>query len=209
MTSHRVGWSNLVNLVQLELYTLAPTVVLSCSFEKRLELSKTVSLKELRWLTCLCERKVLASIFVCFSKIKSDGCGFCNCTMQQLLFGAVENVPGVSRCFIVICLLWSREKGPSIKYPPTPNFCFNFLQRSKVYSKKRPSNWPRTESQHDARLVCSYTQNDVVGASMSESHTSESKWDILTESVDYVWIFLILFFLRPLISKMIFQKRFK
>ena len=52
----------------------------------------------------------------------------------------------------------SREKGPSIKY--LPYYCFNFLQRSKVYSKKCPPNWPRAESfqmQHDARLVYSYT----------------------------------------------------
>ena len=170
MTSHRVGWSN---LVQLELYTLAPTVVLYCTFAKRLELSKTVSLKELsRWLTCLCERKVLASIFVfIISKIKSDGCGFCNCTVQQ--FGAVETVPGVSRCFIVICLLWSREKGPSVKYPPTPIFVSISCKTQKFTPKSahRPPNWPCTESQHDARLVCSYTQNDVVGASASESHT--------------------------------------
>ena len=27
------------------------------------------------------------------------------------------------------------EKGPSIKYPPTPHYCFNILQRCKVFSK--------------------------------------------------------------------------
>ena len=50
----------------------------------------------------------------------------------------------------IICI--SREKRPSIKYPPITHYCFNFLQRCKVYSKKHPPNWARAESfemQHD------------------------------------------------------------
>ena len=43
-----------------------------------------------------------------------------------------------------------------------PHYCFNFLQRSKVYSKKCPPNWPSTENFHDARLVYSYTENDAI-----------------------------------------------
>ena len=32
------------------------------------------------------------------------------------------------------------KRGPVIKYPPTSHYCFNFMQRSEVYSKKRPPN---------------------------------------------------------------------
>ena len=35
------------------------------------------------------------------------------------------------------------KKGPSIKYPPTPHYCFNFLQRSRVYSNIHPINLVR------------------------------------------------------------------
>ena len=85
----------------------------------------------------------------------------------------------------------SCEKGPCINYLPTPPFCFNFLRRSKVYSKKRLSNWSHVESfkckvslalfpgsPHvqkyckrwkagrglgtRLRLVYSYTENDVI-----------------------------------------------
>ena len=57
------------------------------------------------------------------------------------------------------------KKGPVSNIRPPPHYCFNFLQRSKVYFKKRPPNWPRAESfqmQHDARLVYSFTKNDVI-----------------------------------------------
>ena len=69
-------------------------------------------------------------------------------------------IPSIRICIYTIV----SRKGPSIKYPPTPHYCFNILQRSKVYPKKRPPNWPRAESfrmQHDARLVCSYTEYNI------------------------------------------------
>ena len=64
-----------------------------------------------------------------------------------------------------IYIIYILKKGPVSNTCPPPYHHFNFLQRSKVYSKKRPTNWPPAESfqiQHDARLVYSYTENDVI-----------------------------------------------
>ena len=33
------------------------------------------------------------------SQIKSDGAGFCNCTVQQSLFGAMDSVPRLNKVY--------------------------------------------------------------------------------------------------------------
>ena len=71
------------------------------------------------------------------------------------------------------------KKSPVSNIRPPPIIALISCKGLKVYSKKRPPNWPRAESfqmQHDARLVYSYKENDVIQVPIQYPVTE--KWSL-------------------------------
>ena len=108
-------------------------------------------------------------IYLRISIIDLTCAGCCNCCCCCWLMPASVDWPRswLCRAYILKYIPQSRERGPTMDCPPIPEFCLNFLQRSKTYLKERPPSAsiangdfpPSSKSKYVLRLV--YTHYKV------------------------------------------------